>query len=63
MSFEEWKAFRRMVAWLSNNLWIFLAVPYIWIEVMALAILGMGVRSTDNALAECPELTSISPSL
>jgi hypothetical protein len=52
-----------MVAWLSNNLWIFLAVPYIWIEVMALAILGMGVRSTDNALAECPELTSISPSL
>jgi hypothetical protein len=51
------------MSWLSNNLWIFLSIPYIWIEVMALAILNTSARSLVSIDLESSELASNTPSL
>jgi hypothetical protein len=63
LSFKEWKELRRIMSWLSNNLWIFLSIPYIWIEVMALAILNTSARSLVSIDLESSELASNTPSL
>jgi len=50
----EWKAFRRLVTWLCGIFWIFIAVPFMWILVMALGILNLTIRSASGAIGEGP---------
>jgi hypothetical protein len=63
LSPEESKEFRSIIAWASSSFWIFVAVPYVWIVVMALALFGARARSLNSAAVERAELAAIASSL
>jgi len=48
LSSIEWGSFRRLVAWLCNIFWIFLAMPFTWIEMMALRLLSLTVDPAES---------------
>ena len=52
MSLQEWKDLRRLIAWLCSIFWIFITLPFVWIEVMALVLLGLTIRSVEGGVAE-----------
>ena len=59
MNFQEWKAFRRLVAWLCSIFWIFLAVPFTWIQIMAFGLLALTIRSNRGATTANLEIASV----
>lgn len=52
MSLQEWKGLRRLIAWLCGIFLIFITLPFVWIEVTALALLGLAIGSSEGAVAE-----------